>query len=53
MSMERNPFVIETLVGDEVLRRHEFPVCGDKIFLVYTGVSPLSRRVSSTSLRCC
>ena len=44
--MERKPFTIETLLRDELLRRHEFPVCEDKIFLAHAGVSPLPRRVA-------
>ena len=37
---------IPGLLGDEGLRRHEFPVCEDKIFLAHAGVSPLPRRVA-------
>jgi len=40
-----NQFSISALVQDEPLRRHEFPVCEDKVFLAHAGVSPLPRRV--------
>lgn len=32
---------------DESVRRHEFPVCAEKIFLAHAGVSPLPRRVAN------
>lgn len=37
---------ITSLLSDEVMRRHEFPVCEKKIFLAHAGVSPLPRRVT-------
>ncbi len=37
---------IPDLLRDESLRRHEFPVCEQKIFLAHAGVSPLPRRVA-------
>ena len=40
------PLKISDLLRDESLRRHEFPVCENKVFLAHAGVSPLPRRVS-------
>lgn len=37
---------LQELLRDEPLRRREFPVCEDKIFLAHAGVSPLPRRVA-------
>jgi cysteine desulfurase/selenocysteine lyase len=37
---------LEDLHKDEALRRHEFPVVRDKVFLAHAGVCPLPRRVS-------
>ncbi len=37
---------LSELISDEKLRRHEFPVARDKIFLAHAGVSPLPRRVA-------
>ena len=37
---------ITSLLRDESLRRHEFPVCEEKVFLAHAGVSPLPRRVA-------
>jgi len=37
---------IPDLLRDEALRRREFPVCDDKVFLAHAGVSPLPRRVA-------
>ncbi|HTS19173.1 MAG TPA: aminotransferase class V-fold PLP-dependent enzyme [Verrucomicrobiae bacterium] len=37
---------ISDLMGDEALRRREFPVCESKVFLAHAGVSPLPRRVA-------
>jgi selenocysteine lyase/cysteine desulfurase len=34
------------LLSNEELRRHEFPVTRDKVFLAHAGVCPLPRRVS-------
>lgn len=37
---------ISELLGSEELRRHEFPVTAEKIFLAHAGDSPLPRRVA-------
>src|SRR5215472_10693334 len=37
---------LEELHRNEELRRHEFPVTQEKIFLAHAGVCPLPRRVS-------
>jgi selenocysteine lyase/cysteine desulfurase len=37
---------IDELATNEQLRRHEFPVVGNKVFLAHAGDSPLPRRVS-------
>ena len=37
---------IAEILGNEELRRHEFPVAGEKIFLGHAGVCPLPRRVA-------
>jgi cysteine desulfurase / selenocysteine lyase len=34
------------ILANEELRRHEFPVCRDKVFLAHAGVCPLPRRVA-------
>ena len=34
------------ILSDEELRRHEFPVTAEKIFLAHAGVAPLPRRVA-------
>src|SRR6185436_8733611 len=34
------------ILSNEELRRHEFPVTRDKVFLAHAGVCPLPRRVS-------
>jgi selenocysteine lyase/cysteine desulfurase len=34
------------ILNDEARRRHEFPVCGERVFLAHAGVCPLPRRVS-------
>jgi len=41
-----NPLTISELLRDESLRRREFPVCENKVFLAHAGVSPLPRRVA-------
>jgi len=41
-----NPLTIPELLRDEALRRREFPVCENKVFLAHAGVSPLPRRVA-------
>jgi cysteine desulfurase/selenocysteine lyase len=33
------------ILSDEALRRHEFPVAQDKVYLAHAGVCPLPRRV--------
>jgi cysteine desulfurase / selenocysteine lyase len=40
------PVNIAELLRDESLRRREFPVCQEKVFLAHAGVSPLPRRVA-------
>ena len=37
---------IDELMSNESLRRHEFPVAAEKIFLAHAGVCPLPRRVA-------
>lgn len=37
---------VQELLADEPLRRHEFPVAAQKIFLAHGGVCPLPRRVA-------
>jgi len=44
--MNSPSMTIPTLLRDELLRRHEFPVCEKKVFLAHAGVSPLPRRVA-------
>jgi cysteine desulfurase/selenocysteine lyase len=34
------------ITGDEELRRHEFPICGRKIYLAHAADAPLPRRVA-------
>jgi cysteine desulfurase / selenocysteine lyase len=41
-----NQLNISDLLRDEILRRREFPVCDEKVFLAHAGVSPLPRRVA-------
>ncbi|HXR04680.1 MAG TPA: aminotransferase class V-fold PLP-dependent enzyme [Verrucomicrobiae bacterium] len=40
------------LLADEELRRREFPVARDKIFLAHAGVCPLPRRVADAIAGC-
>ena len=40
------------LHANEELRRNEFPVAGDKIFLAHAGVCPLPRRVAEAVAEC-
>jgi len=40
------------LSANEELRRHEFPVVRDKIFLGHAGVCPLPRRVAEAISEC-
>jgi selenocysteine lyase/cysteine desulfurase len=45
------------ILANEELRRHEFPVCRDKVFLAHAGDCPLPRRVaeaiSTYAHQCC
>src|SRR5579862_1570345 len=43
---DNTPMTLTEILSNEELRRHEFPVCRDKIFLGHAGVSPLPRRVA-------
>ena len=40
------------LFADEELRRREFPVAGEKIFLAHAGVCPLPRRIAAAISGC-
>jgi selenocysteine lyase/cysteine desulfurase len=40
------------ILSNEELRRHEFPVCKNKIFLAHAGVCPLPRRVAQAMIDC-
>jgi len=40
------------ILSNEELRRHEFPVARDKIFLAHAGVCPLPRRVADAIAAC-
>jgi selenocysteine lyase/cysteine desulfurase len=40
------------ILASEELRRHEFPVAKDKIFLAHAGVCPLPRRVAQAMTDC-
>jgi selenocysteine lyase/cysteine desulfurase len=40
------------ILANEELRRHEFPVARDKIFLAHAGVCPLPRRVADAIAEC-
>ncbi|MBX3746225.1 MAG: aminotransferase class V-fold PLP-dependent enzyme [Verrucomicrobiae bacterium] len=37
---------VEEILGNEERRRHEFPVCRDRVFLAHAAVCPLPRRVA-------
>ena len=37
---------VPEILGDEALRRHEFPVANQRVFLAHAGVCPLPRRVA-------
>ncbi len=37
---------LSEILSNETLRRHEFPVTGDKVFLAHAGDCPLPRRVA-------
>jgi len=43
---------IGEILGNEELRRHEFPVAREKIFLAHAGVCPLPRRVAEAIADC-
>ncbi len=40
------------ILGQEELRRREFPVCVEKVFLAHAGVCPLPRRVAQAMADC-
>ena len=42
---------VEEILANEELRRHEFPVTADKVFLAHAGVCPLPRRVAEAMER--
>jgi len=42
---------VEEILANEELRRHEFPVTADKVFLAHAGVCPLPRRVAEAMKR--
>ncbi len=41
------PLTLEALLADETLRRREFPVIADNLFLAHAGVTILPRRVTA------
>jgi len=43
---------LNEILTDEELRRHEFPVAREKIFLAHAGVCPLPRRVAAAISDC-
>src|SRR5277367_4242910 len=43
---------LNEILTNEELRRHEFPVARDKIFLAHAGVCPLPRRVADAISEC-
>lgn len=43
---------IAEILSNEELRRHEFPVCRDKVFLSHAAVCPLPRRVAEAITQC-
>src|SRR5580698_752884 len=43
---------IAEILGNEELRRREFPVAREKIFLAHAGVCPLPRRVADAIADC-
>jgi cysteine desulfurase/selenocysteine lyase len=43
---------LNEILTNEELRRHEFPVVHDKIFLAHAGVCPLPRRVADAIAEC-
>jgi selenocysteine lyase/cysteine desulfurase len=42
---------VEEILTNEELRRHEFPVAADKVYLAHAGVCPLPRRVAEAIKR--
>ena len=38
---------LDALHADESLRRHEYPVAAERVFLAHAGVCPLPRRVAA------
>ena len=42
---------VEEILSNEELRRHEFPVAADKVFLAHAGVCPLPHRVTEAMKR--
>jgi cysteine desulfurase/selenocysteine lyase len=45
VSLENMLLTLDQILADETLRRREFPVAAEKIFLGHAGVCPLPRRV--------
>ena len=43
---------LNEILTNEELRRQEFPVVRDKIFLAHAGVCPLPRRVAEAVAEC-
>lgn len=43
---------LSEILSNEELRRREFPVAGEKIFLAHAGVCPLPRRVADAMIDC-
>src|SRR5437660_2330723 len=46
LSLTLAPMILKDVLADENLRRHEFPVTRDKIYLAHAGDCPLPRRVA-------
>lgn len=44
-------FTLSDILRDEEIRRREFPVCAQKIFLAHAGVCPLPRMVADATAR--
>jgi selenocysteine lyase/cysteine desulfurase len=43
---------LKEILSNEELRRHEFPVAHEKVFLAHAGVCPLPRRVADAIAEC-
>jgi len=43
---------LNKILANEEMRRNEFPVARDKIFLAHAGVCPLPRRVADAIIEC-